>query len=77
MLHLTTCADLPGCYDLPLLISACCACICCAQVTAEILQRYLELEASLLLGWLMKFPGGPHKNPTVTCSVLTYGHSLR
>jgi hypothetical protein len=28
------------------------------QVTAEILQRYLEMEASLLLGWLMKFPGG-------------------
>jgi hypothetical protein len=27
------------------------------QVTAEILQRYLQLEASLLLGWLMKFPG--------------------
>lgn len=26
-------------------------------VTVEILQRYLELEASLLLGWLMKFPG--------------------
>ncbi|KAF6255296.1 hypothetical protein COO60DRAFT_1471217 [Scenedesmus sp. NREL 46B-D3] len=27
------------------------------KVTAEILQRYLEMEASLLLGWLLKFPG--------------------
>jgi hypothetical protein len=30
-------------------------------VTAEILQRYLEMEASLLLGWLMKFPGAARK----------------
>jgi hypothetical protein len=31
-------------------------------VTAEILQRYLEMEASLLLGWLMKFPGADGKD---------------
>jgi hypothetical protein len=27
------------------------------KVTAEVLQRYLELESKLLIGWLLNFPG--------------------
>ena len=29
----------------------------CVQLTAEVLKRYIDLEAKFIIGWLMQFPG--------------------
>ncbi len=34
------------------------AAISSGKVTADILQRYLDLEKKFFIGWLMQFPGG-------------------